>query len=102
MAAPSTTDFLARFPEFNEILVDVVESTVAEASLSTSETLWGARYAQAVFLLSAHLLAGRTMQIGLQVGSPSGNPTGTGLDATLYGQEYKRLLATLPLSGFAV
>lgn len=102
MAAPSATDFLARFPEFNEVLVDVVEAAVTEASLSTPETIWGTRYAQAVSLLAAHLLAGRTMQIGAQVGSPSGNPTGTGLDATLYGQEYKRLLATLPLSGFAV
>ena len=102
MAAPTATQFLARFPEFTEVRADVVGAALAEAQLSTPETLWGARYAQAVFLLSAHLLAGRTMQIGLQVGSPSGNPTGTGLDATQYGQEYKRLLATLPLSGFAV
>jgi hypothetical protein len=102
MAAPSATEFLARYPEFSEILSDVVEGAVAEAALSTSETLWGGQYTKAVLLLAAHLLAGRTMQIGAQVGSPTGNPTGTGLDATQYGQEYKRLLATLPLSGFAL
>lgn len=102
MAAPTATEFLTRFPEFNEVLEDVVKAAVAEAILSTPAPAWGARQAQAVLLLTAHLLAGRTMQIGAQVGSPSGNPTGTGLDSTLYGQEYKRLLATLPLSGFAV
>ena len=102
MAAPSATEFLTRYPEFSEVLVDVVEGAVVEAALSTSEDLWGGQYAKAVLLLAAHLLAGRTMQIGAQVGSPTGSPTGTGLDATQYGQEYKRLLATLPLSGFAL
>lgn len=102
MALVTASEFLARYPEFTEVLGDVVEGAVAEANLSTPDTIWGVRHAQAVFLLSAHLLAGRTMQIGIQVGSPSGTPTGTGLDTTQYGQEYKRLLATLPLSGFAV
>ena len=102
MAPPTATEFLTRYPEFSEVLVDVVESAVAEAALSTSPANWGPLYPQGVNLLAAHLLAGRTMQIGAQVGSPTGNPAGTGLDATQYGQEYKRLLGTLSLSGFAL
>jgi hypothetical protein len=42
------------------------------------------------------------MQIGQQVGTPSGTPMGIGFATTLYGQEYKRLLDSLPLSGFAL
>ena len=41
------------------------------------------------------------MQIGLQVGSVSGSPTGDRIDATLYGQEYKRLLDSQPHCGFS-
>jgi hypothetical protein len=42
------------------------------------------------------------MQIGLQIGSQSGQPLGTGLTASLYGQEYERLRGNLALSGFAL
>jgi hypothetical protein len=42
------------------------------------------------------------MQIGLQVGTMSGSPTGELIGSSLYGQEYKRLLDSLPLSGFAL
>ena len=55
----------------------------------------------AIQYLAAHTLAMRTMQIGLQVGSVSGQPTGKRIAATLYGQEYKRLLDSLPHCGFS-
>ena len=42
------------------------------------------------------------MQVGLQVCAQSGQPLGTGPDASLYGQEYERLKGTLPISGFAL
>mgnify|MGYP003650111902 CR=1 FL=1 len=102
MTVPSSSAFLARFPEFGELLVSVVNGALEEAGRSTPEPVWGARHTEAVSQLAAHLLAIRTMQIGSQVGTLSGTPSGELLLATLYGQEYKRLLDTLPLSGFAV
>jgi hypothetical protein len=102
MDAPSADQFLGRFPEFNELLFEVVEEALSEAKRSTPERFWGIRRKEAVSQLTAHLLATRSMQIGIQVGSESGRPLGTGYDSTLYGQEYKRLLDTLPITGFVV
>lgn len=102
MAAPSTNAFLLRFPEFGEQSLSVVEGALAEAARSTPENVWSTVHQEAVSYLAAHLLATRTMQLGQQVGSPSGNPNGELLKATLYGQEYTRLRDSLPITGFAV
>lgn len=102
MTVPSTDDFLQRFPEFGEQSPWVVEGAVAEAGRSISAAVWGTVHTEAVSYLAAHLLASRTVQVGLQVGAISGNPLGEGMVSTLYGQEYKRLMATLPISGFAL
>lgn len=98
----STSAFLQRFPEFAEQSSDVVAGALAEALRSTPETVWGIRHQEAWFHLAAHLLAIRTVQIGNQVGTISGSPTGELLLATLYGQEYRRLLDSLPLTGMFV
>ena len=102
MAVPSSAEFLLRFPEFGEQSLSVVEGALAEAGRSTPTDPWGTVHTEAVSYLAAHLLATRTMQIGLQVETKSGAPAGEGLAATLYGQEYNRLLSSRPLSGFAL
>lgn len=102
MSAPSASEFLLRFPEFGEQSLSVVEGALAEASRSAAATVWGSLHTDGVSYLAAHLLATRTMQIGLQVGTMSGTPVGLGFDSTLYGQEYRRLLSSLPLTGFAL
>ncbi len=101
MSVLSASDFLFRFPEFGEQSLSVVEGALAEADRSASPEVWGTLHSDGVSYLAAHLLATRTMQIGLQVGTMSGTPTGQGFDSTLYGQEYRRLLSSLPLTGFA-
>lgn len=101
MTVPTATAFLNRFPEFGELATAVVEGSLAEAGRSCDPTMWGSIHTEAVSQLAAHLLATRQMQIGIQVGAPSGTPAGLAADSTLYGQEYKRLLGTLPLCGFA-
>jgi len=101
MTVPSTSAFLLRFPEFGEQSLPVVEGALAEAGRATASAPWGTVHTDAVSYLAAHLLATRTMQIGQQVGAQSGSALGTRLESTLYGQEYQRLLAQLPLSGFA-
>lgn len=101
MSFPSVSAFLSRFPEFGEQSLSVIDGALNEASRSVSPDVWGDVYLDGVSYLAAHLLATRTMQIGLQVGTPSGSPVGLGFDSTLYGQEYRRLLNALPLTGFA-
>jgi hypothetical protein len=102
MAVPTSSAFLLRFPEFGEQSLSVVEGALSEAGHSVPTDTWGTVHTEAVSYLTAHLLATRTMQIGQQVGAPSGAPMGTGFATTLYGQEYKRLLDSRPLSGFAL
>lgn len=102
MTVPSATKFLSRFPEFGELTTNVVDSALEEAGRSCSATVWGAVHTDGVSQLAAHILATRQMQIGIQVGSPSGTPIGQGFESTLYGQEYGRLLKSLPLCGFAL
>lgn len=100
MATPSTNEFLLRFPEFGEQSLSVIEGALAEAAAITPEDVWGTLQFQAVGHLAAHNLAIRTMQIGQQIGSPSGAAPDKGFAATLYGQSYQTLADTLPLSGF--
>jgi hypothetical protein len=102
MAVPTSAEFLNRFPEFGELSLPVVERCLAEAGRATASSVWGTVHTEAVSYLTAHILSTRVMQVGLQVGSQSGQPLGTGPDASLYGQEYERLKGTLPISGFAL
>ena len=102
MAVPSTSEFLLRFPEFSEQSLSVVEGALAEAGRFVDSDSWGTIYSEAVTYLAAHNLATRTMQIGQQIGALSGSPNGDMLSVTLYGQEYKRLLSSLAISGFAL
>lgn len=101
MAIPSTNDFLARFPEFGEQSTAVVEGSIAEAGRSVASSVFGTRHTEGVSYLAAHILAMRTMQLGMQLGAPAGSPVGLRLDATLYGQEYQRLVYSLAITGFA-
>jgi hypothetical protein len=105
MADPTRTEFLTRFPEFNEQSTDVVDGALAEAIRFCPTAGWGQTNPKlvrndAIQYLAAHNLAMRSMQIGLQVGSVSGSPLGDHMDATLYGQQYKCLLNSLPNCGF--
>jgi hypothetical protein len=102
MAIPSANEFLARYPEFGELAGAVVDGALAEAGRATPSTVWSITQAEAVGYLAAHLLATRSMQIGIQVGAPSGTPLGMQLDSTLYGQEYRRLRDSLAITGFAI
>jgi hypothetical protein len=102
MAVPTSTEFTQRFPEFGELALPVIEGALTEAGRSTPADNWGTIHTEAVSNLAAHILSTRVMQIGLQVGSQSGQPLGTGLTASLYGQEYERLKGNLALSGFAL
>lgn len=102
MAVPTSAQFLNRFPEYGEQPAPVIEGALAEAGRSTPESVWRQFHTDAVGYLAAHLLAGRVMQIGYQIGQLSGTPLGEDLKSTLYGREYERLRDSLPLTGFVV
>jgi len=96
--------FKERFPEFGEQQLAVVDTTINKAERDVPANVWGNEDIRrdAVAYLTAHLLALRVMQIGMQVGAPSGQSLGAGLDSTLYGQEYKQMRDCLPVCGFAL
>ena len=81
MAVPTSAEFLNRFPEFGELSLPVVERCLAEAGRATASSVWGTVHTEAVTYLTAHILSTRVMQVGLQVGSQSGQPLGSGLAA---------------------
>jgi hypothetical protein len=103
VAAPDYLEFLTRFPEFGEQPQALVQAAIDEAVDSNPESIWGSgtRHTRGCLHLAAHLLAVRTIQIGNQLGTPAGQSNLPGYDATLYGQEYKRMRDALPVCGFA-
>ena len=102
MTLPTPQEFLLRFPEFGTQSSAVVEGALEEADRSVPQAIWSTFYTEGVMHLTAHLLSTRIMQLGNQVGTPSGQPMGEGFNSTLYGQTYQRLRDQLPLCGFAL
>jgi hypothetical protein len=96
--------FLERFPEFTPHPSGIVNGAISEASFDASEDVFGEQTDRAVKFLSAHIIAIQLAQMGIQIGATEGKVYGEGLDATQYGQEFKRMLNTLPSSsvGFVV
>ena len=103
MKADSTrTEFLTRFPEFGEQSTDVVDGALAEAPFRPLDgTNPTAKIRMTPSIPRSAFTCDANDQIGMQVGSVSGRPTGDRIDATLYGQEYKRLLDSQPHCGFS-
>jgi hypothetical protein len=56
-----------------------------------SSDIFGTQTDRAVRLLSAHIVSIQLSQMGVMIGATDGKVYGEGLDATLYGQEFKRL-----------
>jgi len=83
--------FLERFPEFNPHPSGIVNGAIESATADVSDDVFGNQTDRAVRFLAAHIIAIQLAQMGVQIGATDGKVYGTGLDATLYGQEFKRL-----------
>ena len=83
--------FLERFPEFNPHPAGIVNGAIESATADVSDDVFGNQTDRAVRFLAAHIIAIQLAQMGVQIGATDGKVYGTGLDATLYGQEFKRL-----------
>jgi hypothetical protein len=103
--AVSYETFLDRFPEFTPHPADIVDGAISEATADASADVFGDQTDRAVKHLAAHIIAIQLAQMGIQVGATDGKVYGKGLEATQYGQEFKRMLETVAGSftiGFVV
>jgi len=97
--------FLDRFPEFTPHPSGIVNGAITEATADASADVFGSQTDRAVKHLAAHIIAIQLAQMGIQIGATEGKVYGEGLDATQYGQEFKRMLQTVAGSssiGFVV
>ena len=97
--------FLNRFPEFAPHPSGIVLGAIESASADVSEDIFGDQTDRAVRFLAAHIIAIQLAQMGVMIGATDGKVYGKGLEATLYGQEFKRLADTASASasiGFVV
>lgn len=86
--------FLERFPEFNPHPSGIVNGAIESATADVSDDVFGNQTDRAVRFLAAHIIAIQLAQMGVQIGATDGKVYGKGLEATLYGQEFKRLSET--------
>lgn len=102
--AVTYASFLERFPEFTPHPSGIVNGAITEASYDASADVFGDQTDRAVKFLAAHIVAIQLAQMGIQIGATDGKVYGEGLDASQYGQEFKRLLNSLPPTavGFVV
>lgn len=102
--AVTYASFLERFPEFTPHPSGIVNGAISEAIYDASEDVFGSQTDRAVKFLAAHIIAIQLAQMGIQIGATEGKVYGEGLDASQYGQEFKRMLNSLPDSavGFVV
>jgi len=83
--------FLERFPEFTPHPSGIVNGAIESASADISEDIFGDQADRATKFLAAHIIAIQLAQMGIMIGATEGKVYGKGLDATMYGQEFKRL-----------
>ena len=102
--AVTYASFVERFPEFTPHPSGIVNGAISEAAADISSDVFGTNADRAVKFLAAHIIAIQLAQMGVQIGATDGKVYGEGLDATQYGQEYKRMLNSLSAStiGFVV
>ena len=68
-----------------------MNGAIESATADVSTDVFGNQTDRAVRFLAAHIVAIQLTQMGIQIGATEGKVYGEGLDATLYGQEFKRL-----------
>jgi hypothetical protein len=98
-------NFLERFPEFIPHPSGIVNGAIGEATADVGSGIFGNQTDRAIKHLAAHIIAIQLAQMGIQIGATDGKVYGKGLEATQYGQEFKRMLETVAGSssiGFVV
>jgi hypothetical protein len=99
MAVPTLEAFLERFPELVIHPVPVIEDALLVSGKLCAAEIWGDLHDSGVGYYAAHLLDLRNREIGAMVGQAVTGISGTGVNATFYGQQYEALRSTLPIVG---
>jgi hypothetical protein len=92
--AVTYASFLDRFPEFTPHPSGIVNGAITEAAADVGD-VFGNQADRATKHLAAHIIAIQLAQMGIQIGATDGKVYGKGLEATQYGQEFKRMLETV-------
>jgi hypothetical protein len=99
MAVPTLEAFLERFPEMVIHSVPVIEDALLVSGKLCAAEVWDDLHDSGVGYYAAHLLDLRNREIGAMVGQAVTGISGTGVNATFYGQQYEALRSTLPTVG---
>ena len=91
----TASGFLERFPEFIPHPSGIVNGAIEEATADVGSGIFGDQTDRAIKHLAAHIIAIQLAQMGVQIGATDGKVYGKGLEATQYGQEFKRMLETV-------
>jgi Protein of unknown function (DUF4054) len=102
MSAVVFSAFFDLYPEFNNQPPSLVQAYLDDAEVECPESIWGARQQTAVSLLTAHRLAARVANVARMIGAADGGLYGNDIESTIYGQEFARIRAQLPISGFVI
>ncbi len=104
--------FLAVYDQFCTVKIAKIQNAINRAFTVTPKTIWGEKWEQGIELYTAHVLTSSWQQMTQLVsdasavasgGRSGGANGGSGdfLDTTSFGQAYKQLRSTLPVSGFS-
>lgn len=110
VASGTYADFTARFPEFVPQGETLIKGSIEDAALMLSETAVSSSvYPAALRLLSAHLLALRLREVGMQIGAVQAQTFGAlmsreWLNSTEYGAAFLGLVQSTVVEriGFVV
>ena len=106
----SPLEFLGIYDEFSSLSDGKISATINQAALFCPQDVWKINHKNAVYLLTAHILAMNLKQIGSIAASAVQNAKGTKssiklnsdswLCGSVWGQQFKELRNTLPVKGF--
>lgn len=105
----SASDFLARYPDFASLDIDLVSAALEQAKSYCPLDVWLDKQSQAIALVAAHSLAMRWLQIGeiaatsvanAKGGKPQSNSGGDWFEGTSWGREFLQLRKSIIVSGF--
>lgn len=106
----SSLEFLDIYDEFSSLSDRKILASINQAALFCPQDVWKTNHKNAVYLLTAHILAMNLEQIGSIAASAVQNAKGTKssmnlnndswLCGSVWGQQFKELKNTLPVMGF--
>lgn len=105
------SDFLKEYPKYSSVPTDQVEAALRRSERKCPIKVWDEDQAEGIMLYMAHLLESEWQQSIATAGAATAiaqgqagdsSLTGDDLDRTIYGQQFRRLRSSLPITGFVI